>query len=44
MSGELTTAGVAPAIANAIFAACGGRVTQIPLTAERVFAALPRPG
>jgi CO/xanthine dehydrogenase Mo-binding subunit len=40
MAGEINTAGVAPAIANAIDAACGARLTEIPLTAERVFAAL----
>jgi CO/xanthine dehydrogenase Mo-binding subunit len=47
MAGEINTAGVAPAIANAIYEACGARLTSIPLTAERVFAALakaaPRP-
>src|SRR5579875_1882087 len=38
--GELTTAGVAPAIANAIFDACGVRIVDLPLTAERIFEAL----
>lgn len=32
---------VAAAIANAIDAACGARVTELPLTPERVFRALP---
>ncbi|MBV8151538.1 MAG: xanthine dehydrogenase family protein [Candidatus Eremiobacteraeota bacterium] len=40
MAGELSTAGVAPALANAIAAACGARVTALPLTAERIYAAL----
>jgi CO/xanthine dehydrogenase Mo-binding subunit len=40
MAGEINTATVAPAIANAIAAACGARVTALPLTAERVLAAL----
>jgi CO/xanthine dehydrogenase Mo-binding subunit len=39
-AGEISTPGVAPAIANAIFAACGARVRSIPMTAERVHAAL----
>jgi CO/xanthine dehydrogenase Mo-binding subunit len=38
--GEVTNSGVAPAIANAVAAAIGARVTQLPLTAERVRAAL----
>jgi CO/xanthine dehydrogenase Mo-binding subunit len=41
MAGEINTAAVAPAIANAIMDACGARVTALPLTAERVLAALP---
>jgi CO/xanthine dehydrogenase Mo-binding subunit len=40
MAGEINTAAVAPAIANAIMDACGARVTALPLTAERVLAAL----
>jgi CO/xanthine dehydrogenase Mo-binding subunit len=40
MAGEINTAAVAPAIANAIVDACGARVTALPLTAERVLAAL----
>jgi len=39
-AGEISTPGVAPAIANAIFAACGARVRSMPMTAERVYAAL----
>jgi CO/xanthine dehydrogenase Mo-binding subunit len=38
-AGELTNTTVAPAIANAI-AAAGARVTQLPITAERVLASL----
>jgi len=40
MVGELTTAGVAPAIANAIADACGVRILELPITAERIFDAL----
>ena len=40
-AGELTNTSVAPAVANAV-AACGARVTQMPLTAERVLEALER--
>ncbi|MBV8424957.1 MAG: xanthine dehydrogenase family protein molybdopterin-binding subunit, partial [Candidatus Eremiobacteraeota bacterium] len=40
MAGELNTAAVAPAIANAIASACGARITDLPLTAERVLAEL----
>jgi CO/xanthine dehydrogenase Mo-binding subunit len=36
-AGELSTSAVAPAIANAVAAACGARVTTMPLTAERIF-------
>ncbi|HEY1296154.1 MAG TPA: xanthine dehydrogenase family protein molybdopterin-binding subunit [Chloroflexota bacterium] len=39
-AGELTNTSVAPAVANAVAAACGARLTQIPLTAERIHAAL----
>ena len=38
--GESGTFGVSPAIANAIEDACGVRLTELPLTAERVFRAL----
>jgi CO/xanthine dehydrogenase Mo-binding subunit len=38
--GEHALLGVAPAIANAVYAATGVRVQQIPLTAERVLNAL----
>lgn len=40
MAGELSTAGVPPAIANAIADACGVRIPTLPLTAERIFQAL----
>jgi len=39
-AGEFNTAGVAPAIANAIAAACGVRLDGLGLTAERIHAAL----
>jgi CO/xanthine dehydrogenase Mo-binding subunit len=39
-AGEVTNCGVAPAIANAVFNAVGARVTELPITAERVLAAL----
>ncbi|MBV9600484.1 MAG: xanthine dehydrogenase family protein molybdopterin-binding subunit [Chloroflexi bacterium] len=39
-AGELTNTSVAPAVANAVAAASGARVTQIPLTAERVLEVL----
>ena len=38
--GEFNTAGVAPAIANAIEAACGVRLNRLGLTAERIYEAL----
>ena len=38
-AGELTNTSVAPAVANAV-AACGARVMHMPLTAERVLAAV----
>jgi CO/xanthine dehydrogenase Mo-binding subunit len=40
MAGELSNTGVAPAIANAIYAAVGVRLDRFPLTAERVYRAL----
>jgi CO/xanthine dehydrogenase Mo-binding subunit len=40
MAGELTNSIVAPAVANAVAAAVGARVTRLPITAERVYAAL----
>jgi carbon-monoxide dehydrogenase large subunit len=39
-AGEVNLSGVAPAIANAVFAACGARITTLPITAERIYAAL----
>ena len=42
MAGEINTAAVAPAIANAIADACGARVHDLPLRAERVLAAIER--
>jgi CO/xanthine dehydrogenase Mo-binding subunit len=41
-AGELTNTSVAPAVANAVAAACGARITQIPLTSERILEALNR--
>jgi CO/xanthine dehydrogenase Mo-binding subunit len=39
-AGELTNTSVAPAVANSVAAACGARVTRIPLTAERILEVL----
>ena len=39
-AGELTNTSVAPAVANSVAAACGARVTHMPLTAERILEAL----
>lgn len=39
--GELTNLGVAPAIANAVDDAVGVRITQIPITAEKIWKAMP---
>ncbi|HEY5348857.1 MAG TPA: xanthine dehydrogenase family protein molybdopterin-binding subunit [Candidatus Lustribacter sp.] len=39
-AGELNLSGVAPAIANAVADACGARITTLPITAERIYAAL----
>ena len=41
-AGEFNTAGVAPAIANAIEAACGVRLTALGITSERIYDALHR--
>jgi CO/xanthine dehydrogenase Mo-binding subunit len=38
--GEMNSAGVAPAIANAVAAACGVRLDRLSITAERIHAAL----
>jgi nicotinate dehydrogenase subunit B len=38
--GELVNVGVAPAVANAVADATGARVRDLPITAERVLAAL----
>jgi CO/xanthine dehydrogenase Mo-binding subunit len=40
MAGELSNAGVAPAIANAIYDAAGVRLDRFPLTSERIYHAL----
>jgi CO/xanthine dehydrogenase Mo-binding subunit len=42
MAGEATNSQVAPAIANAIAAAVGARITETPLSAEKVRRALQR--
>jgi len=39
-AGEVNVAAVAPAIANAVADACGARIDTLPITAERVYAAL----
>jgi CO/xanthine dehydrogenase Mo-binding subunit len=36
----MNTAGVAPAIANAVAAACGVRIDRLGITAERIYEAL----
>jgi CO/xanthine dehydrogenase Mo-binding subunit len=38
--GEVNICGMAPAIANALYDAVGVRITDLPLTAEKVYAAL----
>jgi CO/xanthine dehydrogenase Mo-binding subunit len=38
--GEGSISPVSPAIANAVFDACGARITDLPITAEKVFFAL----
>ncbi len=38
--GESSNTALAPAIANAVFDACGVRITALPITAEKVFAGL----
>jgi CO/xanthine dehydrogenase Mo-binding subunit len=43
MAGELTNSVVAPAVANAVAAATGARVTSLPITAERIYWALSAP-
>jgi xanthine dehydrogenase molybdenum-binding subunit len=40
MVGEVSNGPLAPAIANAVAAACGVRLVDLPISAERVFAAL----
>ncbi len=40
MAGELTNSGVAPAIVNAIANATGVRLSEFPITAERVYSVL----
>ena len=42
--GEISLVGVAPAIANAVAAATGARLRRLPMTPERVIAALEGPG
>ncbi len=38
--GEISVSGVGPALTNAIHAACGIRLTTLPVTAERLYTAL----
>jgi CO/xanthine dehydrogenase Mo-binding subunit len=44
MAGELASTGVAPAIANAIDAACGARLMHLPLTSQQLYQELNRRG
>ena len=41
-AGESAQSAIAPAIANAVAAACGVRVTTLPITSERIFGGLAR--
>jgi len=43
-AGELTNTSVAPAVANSVAAACGARITHLPLTAERILEMLDGDG
>jgi CO/xanthine dehydrogenase Mo-binding subunit len=43
MAGELSNASIAPAIANAIARASTARITELPITAERVYQQLTTP-
>lgn len=38
--GEVNTSAFGPALANAVHSACGVRLTQLPVTAERIYAAM----
>jgi CO/xanthine dehydrogenase Mo-binding subunit len=42
--GEVNTSAFGPALASAVQAACGVRLTQLPVTAERIYAALHADG
>jgi CO/xanthine dehydrogenase Mo-binding subunit len=42
--GEVNTSAFGPALASAVHAACGVRLTQLPVTAERIYAALHADG
>jgi CO/xanthine dehydrogenase Mo-binding subunit len=42
--GEVNTSAFGPALANAVHAACGVRLTQLPVTAERIYVALHADG
>jgi CO/xanthine dehydrogenase Mo-binding subunit len=41
-AGEVNVAAVAPAVANAVADACGVRIDSLPVTAEKIYAALAR--
>jgi CO/xanthine dehydrogenase Mo-binding subunit len=42
--GESSSSAIAPAIANAVARACGARIAQLPVSAERILARLHRQG
>lgn len=40
MAGEASNTGIAPAIANSVAAACGARITSLPVNSEKIHVAL----
>lgn len=43
MAGEASNTGIAPAIANSVADACGARITDLPINAEKIHRALHTP-